>query len=138
MNCDIQAAIRQLLKMEQDQKFQRFSKIYNIRRAEEIRHALEINDYDEPKTMKYLDQKIEQENIELQRKQKEEIARREVEQRRAEETKREIEEKRENERKRLEQIKEEEHKRAVERKLAEERKLEEQRRREGKSYVELL
>jgi len=79
LNWDIQAAIKHLLKLEQDAKCQRFCKLYNFRRAEEVRHALEINDYDEPKTMKYIDDKIEQDRLEAQRKQREDTERKEAE-----------------------------------------------------------
>jgi len=110
-NWDIQAAIRHLLKMEQDQKFQRFAKLYHFRRAEEVRHALEINDYDENKTMKYLDDKIEQERAETQKRQREETERKEAEQRRIEGLIKETERKREEEHRKLHLIKEEEQKR---------------------------
>jgi len=128
LNWDIQAAIRQLLKMEQDQKFHRFAKLYHFRRPEEIRHALEINDYDETKTMKYLDDKIEQEKAEAQRRQREETERKEAEQRRIEGLIRETERKREEEHRKLQLIKEEQQKKEAERRIAEERRLEEQRR----------
>jgi len=128
LNWDIQAAIRQLLKMEQDQKFQRFAKLYHFRRSEELRHALEINDYDETKTMKYLDDKIEQEKAEAQRRQKEETERKEAEQRRIEGLIRETERKREEEHRKLQLIKEEQQKKEAERRIAEERKIEDKRR----------
>lgn len=67
LNWNVQAAIKHLLKMEQDQKYNRFAKLYSFRRAEEVRHVLEINDYDETRTMKYLDDKIQQENYEIQK-----------------------------------------------------------------------
>jgi len=128
LNWDIQAAIRQLLKMEQNQKFQRFAKLYHFRRSEELRHALEINDYDETKTMKYLDDKIEQEKAEAQRRQKEETERKEAEQRRIEGLIRETERKREEEHRKLQLIKEEQQKKEAERRIAEERKIEDKRR----------
>jgi len=107
LNWDIQAAIRQLLKLEQDQKYHRFAKLYSFRRPEEIRHALEINDYDEPKTMKYIDDKIELEKLEAQKKQKEEMERRELELR-------------------MEERKRQENSEEVEKNVSEKRRLEEQ------------
>jgi len=137
VNWDIQAAIRQLLKIEQDQKFQRFAKLYSFRRPEEVRHALEINDYDESKTIKYLDDRIEQEKAEILKRQKEDSARKESEQKRIEELRREVERKREEEKRKLQLIKEEEQKREAEIRVAEERRMDEQRRIEAEQKREV-
>jgi len=116
VNWDIPKAIQQLLKVEQDQKFQRIAKAYHFRSPEEIRHVLESNNYDENKTMKYLEDKIRQEfeTQKLEEEAKKEADRKRLETlRREEELRLDAQRKLDAERKRIELLKEEELKKAA-------------------------